>query len=85
VSARLRCDSGRHRLAAVSYALKLGGAAIAILALGVLGIVIFGNIWARVGVGAAIVVVFGGLLVFAWSVDRKGKKARAGIDELPRI
>jgi Flp pilus assembly protein TadB len=69
----------------MSYALKLAGAAIAILALGVLGIIIFGNIWARVGVGAAIVVVFGGLLVFAWSVDRKGKKAREAIDELPRV
>ena len=69
----------------MSYALKLAAAAIAMLALGVLGIVIFGNIWARVGFIAAIVVVFGGLLVFAWSVDRKGKKAREGIDELPRI
>jgi Flp pilus assembly protein TadB len=69
----------------MSYALKLGGVAIAILVIGVLGIAIFGNIWARVGFGAAIVVVFGGLLVFAWSVDRKGKKAREGIDELPRI
>jgi Flp pilus assembly protein TadB len=69
----------------MSYALKLAGAAIAILVIGVLGIAIFGNIWARVGFIAAIVVVFGGLLVFAWSVDRKGKKAREGIDELPRI
>jgi hypothetical protein len=69
----------------MSYAFKLAGAAIALLALGVLGIVIFGNIWARVGFIAAIVVVFGGLLVFAWSVDRKGKTAREGIDELPRI
>ncbi|MBM2821416.1 MAG: hypothetical protein HW413_162 [Thermoleophilia bacterium] len=69
----------------MSYALKLAGAAIAILFLGVLGIVIFGNIWARVGVGAAIVVVCGGLLLFAWNVDRKDKAKRAGIDELPRV
>jgi Flp pilus assembly protein TadB len=69
----------------VSYALKLAGAATAILFLGVLGIVIFGNIWARVGVGAAIVVVCGGLLLFAWNVDRKDKAKRAGIDELPRV
>ena len=69
----------------MSYALKLAGAAIAFLFLGVLGIVIFGNIWARVGIGAAIAVVFGGLLLFVWNVDRKDKAKRAGIDELPRI
>ena len=69
----------------MSYALKLAAAAIAFLFIGVLGIVIFGNIWARVGIGAAIVVVFGGLLLFAWSVDRKGKAKRAGLDELSRV
>jgi Flp pilus assembly protein TadB len=69
----------------MSYALKLGGAAIAMLLVGVLAIVIFGNIWARVGVGAAIVVVCGGLLLLAWNVDRKDKATRAGIDELPRV
>ena len=69
----------------MSYALKLAGAAIALLVLGVIGIAIFGNIWARVGIGAAIVVVFGGLLLFAWSVDRKDKAKRAGIDELPHV
>jgi Flp pilus assembly protein TadB len=69
----------------MGYALKLAGAAIALLLLGVLGIVIFGNIWAQVGIGAAIVVVCGGLLLFAWNVDRKDKAKRAGLDELPRI
>ena len=69
----------------MSYALKLGAAAIAFLFIGVLGIVIFGNIWARVGIGAAIVVVFGGLLLFAWNVDRKDKAKRAGLDELSRV
>jgi len=69
----------------MGYALKLAGAAIALLLLGVLAIVIFGNIWARVGIGAAIVVICGGLLLFAWNVDRKDKAKRAGIDELPRI
>lgn len=69
----------------MGYALKLAGAAIALLLLGVLAIVIFGNIWARVGIGAAIVVLCGGLLLFAWSVDRKDKAKRAGIDELPRV
>jgi Flp pilus assembly protein TadB len=69
----------------MSYAFKLAGAAIALLLLGVLAIVIFSNIWARVGLGAAIVVVFGGLLLWAWNVDRKEKAKRAGIDELPPV
>ena len=69
----------------MSYALKLAGAAILILFLGVLGIVIFADIWSRVGIGAAIVVVFGGLLLFAWRSDKKDKERRAGIDELPRV
>ena len=70
---------------AMGYALKLGGAAIAFLLLGVLGIIIFEGIWMRVGLGAAIVVVCGGLLLFAWRTDRKDKAARAGLDELPRV
>ena len=69
----------------MSYALKLAGACIALLLLGVLGILIFDAIWMRVGLGAAIVIVCGGLLLFAWTTDRKDKAARAGLDELPRV
>jgi len=69
----------------MGYALKLGGAAIAILLLGVLGILIFEDIWMQVGLGAAIVVVCGGLLLFAWITDRKDRAARAGLDELPPV
>jgi drug/metabolite transporter (DMT)-like permease len=69
----------------MTYALKLAGAAILLLFLGVLGIIIFGDIWSRVGIGAAIVVVFGGLLFFVWRTDRKDKERRAGIDELPPV
>ena len=53
--------------------------------LGVLGIVLFGDIWSRIGIGAAIVVVFGGLLFFVWRTDKKDKERRAGIDELPPV
>ena len=69
----------------MSYVLKLAGAAILLLLLGVLGIVIFDRVWMRVGLGAAIVVVCGGLLLFAWMTDRKDRDARTGLDELPRV
>ncbi len=69
----------------MSYAFKLAGAAIGILLIGVVGILIFDAIWFRAGLGAAIVVVCGGLLLFAWMTDRKDKASRVGLDELPRV
>ena len=69
----------------MSYALKLGGAAIIVLLLGVLGILLFDAIWARIGLVAALVVVFGGIVLFAWNVDRKDKAKRAWLDELPDV
>jgi Flp pilus assembly protein TadB len=69
----------------MSYALKLAAAAIGMLILGVIGIVIFDAIWMRTGLGAAIVVVCGGLLLFAWMTDRKDKAKRAGLDDLPDV
>ena len=67
---------------AVALWAKYAGAMIAVLLLGVLGIVIFDRIWYQVGLGAAIVVVCGGLLFFAWWTDRKDKAARAGLEDI---
>ena len=69
----------------MSYALKLAGAAILLLLVGALAIVIFEEIWLQIGLGAAIVVVFGGALFFAWRTQKKDKARRAGVDELPRV
>jgi Flp pilus assembly protein TadB len=56
---------------------------IALLLAGVLAIVIFESIWLRVGLGAAFIIVCGGLLLLAWRMDKKGRDARAGIEDLP--
>jgi asparagine N-glycosylation enzyme membrane subunit Stt3 len=61
---------------------KYAGALIAVLLLGALGILVFNRIWYQVGLGAAIVVVCGGLLFFAWRTDRKDRAARAGLDDI---
>jgi len=67
---------------AITMWAKYAGAAIAVLLLGVLGIIIFDRIWYQVGLGAAIVVVCGGLLFFAWWTDRKDQAARAGLEDI---
>ena len=65
------------------YALKITAAAIGLLCVGVLALIIFGNIWARVGIGAAIVIVCGSLLLIAWLADRREKAKRAELEDLP--
>jgi len=67
---------------AITMWAKYAGAAIAVLLLGVLGIIIFDRIWYQVGLGAAIVVVCGGLLFFAWWTDRKDRATRAGLEDI---
>lgn len=68
-----------------SYGFKLAAAGIAIL-LGCLAVVLlFDSIWYQIGLGAAIVVVIGGLLLVAWVVDKRDREKRAGLDELPRV
>ena len=64
------------------YALKLGGAAIAILVLGVVAILIFDAIWFRLGFGAAFIILAGLLIFIAWRSDKKAKEARAGLDQI---
>jgi hypothetical protein len=66
----------------MSYALKLAGAGIALLLAGVLAIILFEGLWYRIGIGAAIVVVVGGLLFVAWRQDKKAKEARAGLERI---
>jgi hypothetical protein len=62
----------------VGYALKLGGAAIVILFLGLFTVLIFDRIWFKVGFGAAFAVVAGVILVFACSpIARLRRPARA--------
>ena len=66
----------------MSYALKFAAIAIACLLIGVLGLLIFDAIWVRVGLGAAVVIVVGGLLFFAWRQDQKAKASRAGLERI---
>jgi heme A synthase len=68
-----------------SYALKLAGFAALLILGGALAIVLFTNVWMQVGLGAACLVVGGALLLLAWRVDRKGREARKGLDELPPV
>jgi len=66
----------------MSYALKFAGIAIGFLLIGVLGLIIFDAIWVRIGLGAALVIVVGGLLFFAWRQDQKAKESRAGLERI---
>jgi len=66
----------------MGYALKFAGIAVAFLLIGVLGIVIFDAIWLRIGLGAAVIIVVGGLLFFAWRQDQKAKASRAGLERI---
>lgn len=61
---------------------KYVAALVGVLVLGVLGIIIFDRIWYQLGLGAAILIVCGGLLFFAWRTDRKDQAARAGLDRV---
>ncbi len=66
----------------MSYALKLAAAAIVFMLAGVAVLWIFGGIWTRVGFGAALLIVVGGFLFFAWRTDKKARESRAGLDRI---
>jgi Flp pilus assembly protein TadB len=69
----------------MSYPWKLAGTAMLMVVCAALAIIIFEDIWTQVGLVAAAVVVFGGLLLFVWLLQRKDRERRKGIDELPPV
>jgi hypothetical protein len=50
--------------------------------LGALAIILFEDLWLRVGLGAAMVVVFGAILLIAWRADKKAKASLAGLERI---
>jgi asparagine N-glycosylation enzyme membrane subunit Stt3 len=56
---------------------KFVGVAILVVAAGIAGILIFNGLWYRVGFGAAVVVIVGGLLLVAWRADKRSASAYA--------
>ena len=60
-------------------AVAIGLVAIAVL---VVGIVVLTDVWARVGLGAAIVVICIPLLIWAWYLDRKEKTRRQDLEDI---
>jgi len=66
----------------MSYALKLAAAAAGLLLAGGIAILLFEGLWFRVGIGAAVAVVVGGVLLFAWRVDKKAKASREGLERI---
>lgn len=69
----------------MGYGFKLAAAAIGILIAGIVAILIFEDVWARVGLVGAVVFLSILVIGFAWYVDRKDKAKRQGLDELPRV
>jgi hypothetical protein len=62
--------------------LKWVAVALGFLVVGVIGIVVFTDVWAQVGIGAAILVICTPLLIWAWHVDRKEKARRQGLEDI---
>ena len=62
--------------------LKTVAIAVAVLVVGLIGIVVFTDVWAQVGIGAAILVICAPLLIWAWNMDRKEKAQRQGLEDI---
>ena len=54
--------------------------AIGIALLGLLGIVLFTEVWYRIGLGAAMAVIVGVLLFLGWRTDKKDREAREELE-----
>lgn len=54
--------------------------AIGIMALGILGILIFNALWFRIGLGATIAIIVGILLYLGWREDQKTAARREGLE-----
>jgi membrane protein implicated in regulation of membrane protease activity len=66
----------------MSVGLKLAGVAIAVFLAGVVAFLLFTNIWARIGLGAAVIVMCGGLILWARRVDRRDRELREGLERI---
>lgn len=66
----------------MSYGVKLAAILVFAVVIFVAGIVIFSGVWARVGLGAALLVVCAPLLVWAWHVDRQERARREGLKDI---
>jgi Flp pilus assembly protein TadB len=66
----------------MSYALKLAAAGIAFMLAGVVAVILVTNLWFRIGLGSAIVILGGALLLFAWRTDRKAREEREGLERV---
>ena len=68
-----------------SIAVSDGRVAALIAVAGGIAILIFSNVWLNRGLGAALLLVAAVLLLAGWLFDRRERKARGGLDELPPI
>jgi hypothetical protein len=66
----------------MSIYVKYLAAVLGVCLLGALAILLFEDLWVQVGLGAAILVVCGGLLFLVWRTDRKSRDSRAGLDRV---
>jgi hypothetical protein len=66
----------------MSYGLKLAAVSVMAVVLFAAGIVIFTDVWARVGLVAALLVICVPLLIWAWYLDRKTRREREGLEDI---